>query len=261
MTMFLLPPSETKNDGTGKAKLNLRTLSFQQLTNERKLVLETLIELSEKSATKARGALGISEKQDFERIRNISLLSAPVGPAWQIYSGVLFDALNPSALSAAALKKLTSEVFIQSALFGLISMGDRIAAYRLSSDTKLPKIGTLSNVWAKPCEVIFNNQLGLIVDLRSSQYVNLAPIPKKISDQVVVPKILQKMPSGPPKVVSHHNKATKGRIIRQVVTGAKIPTTVDQLAKAITKLGAEVDLVKPKRTGQPLIMNVIVKAI
>ncbi len=259
MTMFLLPPSETKNDGLTKAKLNLKNLSFSQLSDERNSVLETLIDLSEKSAVKARTTLGLSLKQDAERIRNIHLLTAPVGPAWQIYSGVLFDALNPHALSAAALKKLTSYVYVQSALFGLISMGDRIPAYRLSADTKLPRIGTLANIWAKPCAEIFEIESGLIVDMRSSQYVNLAPIPKSIIEQVVVPKILQKMPAGPPKVVSHHNKATKGRIIRQVVTGGKMPSSVEQFATIISKLGADVDLIKPKRSGQPLTLNVVVK--
>lgn len=261
MSIFLLPPSETKNDGLAKAKLNLKSLSFSQLTQQRAELIEILSSMSENSAAKARATLGLSIKQDFERLRNVALKTAFTGFAWQIYSGVLFDALNAKALSSAALKKLSTAVYVQSALFGLISLGDRIPAYRLSADTKLPKIGTLANVWAKPCTEIFENQKGLIVDLRSSQYVSLAPIPKSISNQVVMPRILQKMPSGPPKIVSHHNKATKGRILRQVVTGAKIPTTADQLANVIAKLGADVEIVKPKKLGQSVTLNVIVKSL
>jgi hypothetical protein len=89
----------------------------------------------------------------------------------------------------------------------------------------------------------------------------LAPLPKSVAEQVVVVKILQKMPSGPPKVVSHHNKATKGRIIRQIVTSGSVPTTVDQLGKTISKLKADVDLVKPKSAGQPLALNVVVAVL
>lgn len=261
MTKFLLPPSETKNDAGGKGKLNLRNLSFPELTQSRDQLLETLIEFSANSPTRARGALGLSSKQDFERLRNVNLRTAPAAPAWQVYSGVLFDALNAQALSAAAIKKLISSVYIQSALFGLISIGDRIPAYRLSADTKLPRVGTLANVWANPCAEFFTQINDLVVDLRSSQYVKLAPIPKTMAEQVVVPKILQKMPSGPPKIVSHHNKATKGRIIRQVVTGSKVPNTIDQLAKVISKLGADVEVIKPKRVGQPTTLNVVVRVL
>lgn len=261
MTVFLLPPSESKLDASGKAKLNLKNLSFPQLTEIRSSVLENLIDLSNTSPAKARTALGLSLKQDFERIRNTNLKTAPVAPAWQIYSGVLFDAINAAGLSAAAIKKLTSNVYVQSALFGLISMGDLIPAYRLSADSKLPRIGNVSNLWAKSCADIFSNTSGLIVDMRSGQYVKLAPIPKEISARVVVPKILQKMPFGPPKVVSHHNKATKGRIIRHVVTSGKLPETVDQLAKTIAKLGADVEVVPAKRAGVSTVLNVIVEAL
>jgi uncharacterized protein len=261
MTAFLLPPSETKNDATGKAKLNLKNLSFPELTKSRTLALESLITLCESSPAKARTVLGLSQKQDFERERNIRLKTTSAAPAWKVYSGVLFDALNPEALSTAALKKLSKYFYVQSAMFGLISLGDVIPAYRLSADTKLPKIGSLSNIWAKPCSEIFESLDELIVDLRSSQYANLAPLPKSVAEQVVVVKILQKMPSGPPKVVSHHNKATKGRIIRQIVTSGSVPTTVDQLGKTISKLKADVDLVKPKSAGQPLALNVVVAVL
>lgn len=261
MTVFLLPPSETKNDASGNAKLNLKNLSFPQLTKARNLAIESLVTLSESSPAKARAVLGLSQKQDFERERNIKIKTSSAAPAWKIYSGVLFDALNPEALSSAALKKLSKYFYVQSAMFGLISLGDVIPAYRLSADTKLPKIGSLSNIWAKPCTQIFEGFDELIVDLRSSQYTNLAPIPKSIAQQLVVVKILQKMPSGPPKVVSHHNKATKGRIIRQLVTSGSMPVTVDQLAKNISKLKADVDLIKPRRSGQPMTLNVVVSVL
>lgn len=258
--MFLLPPSESKLSATGKAKLQFKNLSFPELTKSRTEVLDSLIELSN-SPLKARSALGLSIKQDFERERNQILKTAPVAPAWKIYSGVLYDALGAATLSAAAIKKLSKDVYVQSALFGLISLGDLIPAYRLSADTKLPKIGTLTNIWAEPCTDIFKNADELIVDMRSGQYMKLAATPKDISDRVVVPKILQKMPSGPPKVVSHHNKATKGRIVRQCVTGSKMPATVDQLAKTIAKLGADVEIITPKRVGQPISLNVVVAVL
>ena len=182
MTVFLLPPSETKNDAIGKVKLNLKNLSFPELNKARILAMESLITLCESSPAKARTILGLSQKLDFERIRNTKLKTAASAPAWKVYSGVLYEALNADALSLAAIKKLTKNCYVQSALFGLISLGDSIPAYRLSANSKLPKIGTLTNVWAKPHIEIFENLNELIVDMRSGQYEVLAPIPKDISE-------------------------------------------------------------------------------
>jgi cytoplasmic iron level regulating protein YaaA (DUF328/UPF0246 family) len=261
MTMFLLPPSETKLDATGKTKFTLKALSFSELSSIRSELISNLSDFSFNSPSKARTALGLSAKQDFERLRNTVLKTAPVSPAWKIYSGVLYDAINAEALSSAAINKLSTNVYVQSALFGLISLGDQIPSYRLSADTKLPKIGSISNLWASPCREIFLNSKQLIVDLRSGQYVNLAPIPKEVSTDVVTLKIFQRMPAGPPKVVSHHNKATKGRIIREIVTQSKVPTSIDQLVKTITRLGAEVELVPNKKIKNFNTLNVIVDVI
>ena len=117
MTMVLLPPSEGKTSAVGKAKLNLAALSFPELNQQREKTLNALLALSNGSATKARKVLAISAKQDWEIERNQHLLSASVAPAWQIYTGVLFDAIGFDQLTAAQMKKIGSLTFVQSALF------------------------------------------------------------------------------------------------------------------------------------------------
>jgi len=259
MTIVLLPPSESKLTATGRTQLNLNSLAFPELSTTREIVLGGLITLSNGPHKKARTILGISQKQDWEIERNQQLSSAPVAPAWQIYSGVLYDALGPASLTSAQLKKITQMTYVQSALFGLVSLADSIPAYRLSADCVLPKLGSLKKVWAKQCSNILENQNQFIVDLRSGNYVKLGPVPA--GSNAVVPKIMQRMPSGPPKVISHHNKATKGRILRAIAQSKMKVTSIESLSEVITTLGADVDIKKPAKKDQPTILEVVVDVL
>ena len=259
MTIILLPPSESKTTASGKTILNIEKLSFSELNPLREKTLKALIAMSNGSMPKARAALGISAKQDWEIERNQTLLTAPVAPAWQVYTGVLFEAIGFEQLSAAQLKKLSNMSYIQSALFGLISLTDLVPAYRLSGDCSLPKLGTLTSVWAKPCTEILKQRDELIIDMRSGTYVKLGPLPA--GSNAVVPKVLQRMPSGPPKVVSHHNKATKGRILRAMAQSKVAVKNVDQFAGVVASLGADVSMKKPTRVGAPITMEVVVDVL
>jgi cytoplasmic iron level regulating protein YaaA (DUF328/UPF0246 family) len=159
----------------------------------------------------------------------------------EVYTGVLYDAIGFASLSQRALKRLDASAYTVSALFGLLGMADLIPAYRLSAGTVLPRVGSLREVWKQPVSQIIADRDDLVIDLRSSAYVSLAPLPRGCN--AVVPRILQKMPSGPPKVVSHHNKAWKGRIVRGFATSPKPATTVEALAEVIAGLGAQVRVV------------------
>ena len=259
MAIVLLPPSETKTSATGNKVLQPQSLAFPELNPIRERLFDSLIKLSDGSRSKARTALGISVKQEWEIERNQILRSAPVGPAWQIYTGVLFDAIGVDSLTSAQLKKLTTMSYVQSALFGLISLSDEIPAYRLSGDCTLPKDGTVASLWAKSISQILENQNELIIDMRSGTYVKLGPIPA--SCESVVPKILQRMPSGPPKVVSHHNKATKGRILRAMVESKSAIKSVDQLGNVIAGLGADVTIKNDKKDSTAITMEVVVDVL
>jgi len=258
MTIVLLPPSESKLSPESGPKLNLANLAFAELTGKRSEAIAGLIKLSSGSQTRALSALGISKKQEFELIRNQNLLTVATAPAWQIYSGVLFEALDSNSLTAPQLKKLCDLTYIQSALFGLVSFGDQIPAYRLSGNSVLPKIGSLPKFWAPTCTEILAQESELIIDLRSGTYSKLGPLP--VESNSVVPKILQRMKSGPPKAVSHHNKATKGRILRAIAQNKTKVKTIDDLAQIISMLGADVVLKAPDKAGA-VVLEVVVDVL
>jgi len=259
MTIVLLPPSESKLSPATGPRLNFENLAFSDLTNQRTKALSELIKVSSGSQTKALSALGISKKQEFELIRNQNLLTAPTAPAWQIYSGVLFEALGPHSLTSSQLQKLCELTYVQSALFGLVSLDDCIPAYRLSGDSVLPKLGSLPKFWGSACTELLTQEHGLIIDLRSGTYVKLGPLP--VESNSVVPKILQRMKSGPPKVVSHHNKATKGRILRAVAESKSELKSINDLAKIITELGADVEIKSPAKVTGSVVLEVVVEVL
>ena len=259
MTIVLLPPSESKVSPESGPKLNLDDLAFAELSGKRSETIAGLIKLSSGSKTTALSALGISKKQEFELVRNQNLQDAPTAPAWQIYSGVLFEALDAGSLTAPQLKNLCALTYVQSALFGLVSFADLIPAYRLSGDSVLPKIGSLPKFWGSTCTDLLAQEHGLIIDLRSGTYVKLGPLP--VESNSVVPKILQRMKSGPPKVVSHHNKATKGRILRAIAQSKSKLKSIDDLARIITELGADVEIKAPAKVAGPVVLEVVVDVL
>jgi cytoplasmic iron level regulating protein YaaA (DUF328/UPF0246 family) len=259
--MILLPPSEGKTDATGKQKLDFKKLSFPELTKQRQELANAVVAMANGPAAKARTALSISAKQDFEIERDQKLLTAPTGPAWSVYTGVLYDAIDIDSLSAKAKAKFEAENFVVSALFGLINVTDRIPAYRLSGDTVVPKVGSLTKFWSDSITQAITDHGEFVIDLRSGIYVKLGPTGKDIADQVVIPRIMQKMPTGAPKVVSHSNKATKGRLVRSLAQAAKSVTSVEQLAELAAKVALDVKIVKPAKAGVPWGLDVIVEVL
>jgi cytoplasmic iron level regulating protein YaaA (DUF328/UPF0246 family) len=261
MTMVLLPPSEGKTDATGKQKLDLKKLSFPELTKQRQELAAAVVAMANGPVVKTRSALAISAKQDFEIERDQKLLTASAGPAWSVYTGVLYDAIGIDSLSAKAKSKFEAENFVVSALFGLINVADRIPAYRLSGDTVVPKIGSLTKFWSESITRAISQRGEFVIDLRSGNYLKLGPTGKEIADQVVVPRIMQKMPKGAPKVVSHSNKATKGRLVRALAQSSKSVNSVEQLASLAAKVALDVNIVKPTKVGVPWGLDVIVEVL
>ena len=260
MPMILLPPSEGKTSPSHGDVLTLKKLSYFGLNDSREQVLAALGQVSNGAIEDARKVLGISAKQDFEILRNREIFSSPCAPAHQIYTGVLFDAIGLDSFSNSQLAKLIRTTNVVSALFGLIGVGDLIPAYRLSGDANLPITGSLAQHWTSQISQELSKSKSMVIDLRSGIYQKLGPIPEQISNNTVVPRVLQKMSSGPPKVVSHHNKTTKGRIVRAIIQHKAKVETFDELAQLIAKLDADVAVVAPKKIGLPFTLDVVISA-
>ena len=253
--LFLLPPSEGKTPAASGPVLRHTKLSFPELNATRRQVQQSLQDLCRSHPTKARRVLDLGPTQDVLISSNAELDRARCAPAVEVYTGVLYDALSASTLTKSARKRLNAMTAISSALFGLIRPDDLICAYRLSGTATLPDLGSLSRLWAPQVAAILDKQDGPIVDMRSQAYVNLGPIPQPAWERAMTMRILVEA-NGKRSVVSHHNKATKGRIVRLLASATALPKTVDGLLARLERGGYACEL--HESTKGPARLDVIV---
>ncbi len=258
--LILLPPSEGKTPPKAGEPIDLTELSFAGLAKTRRAVLAALVRFCRTDPAAAAAALGLGPTQAEHVRANTQLKRAPAGPALDIYTGVLFEALNASSLRDAERSRLNRLVAISSALFGLVRPEDRIPAYRLSGDTSLPDLGPMSAVWREQVSAQLELESGLILDLRSGAYVALGPVPPAVADRSVVGRILHEHAGGR-SIVSHHNKSTKGRIARALAQASSLPGSIPDLLDALASLGYVVELQPARKPGVPAIVDVIVSEI
>ena len=249
--LILLPPSEGKAAPRRGKPLDLAALDFPGLTDARQGVLDALVGLCEGDPAVAAKTLGLGGTQlDLVEL-NRSLRTAPSARADHVYTGVLYDALDLATLSTAARRRATARLAVTSSLFGLVRPSDRIPAYRLSGDATLPGLGPVAGAWRRHlgAEATAAVGRGLLVDLRSGMYGAFwRPTPDV---KVATVRVLHEH-QGQRKVVSHFNKATKGRIVRALLEDGAAPGTPARLAEALRDLGWTVEEGTPGRAGVQL---------
>lgn len=251
--LILLPPSEGKSVPTRGNGLDLASLSLPELTGARTEVLEALVALCRDDPAKAAEVLGLSAGQADLVARNAALTTAPTARADRIYTGVLYDALDVSSLSPAAKRRAAGRVAVASSLFGMVRFGDRIPSYRLSGDASLPRLGPVAAVWREALEPVMTAALGrgLLVDLRSGMYASFWRPGPDLARRVATVRVLHEH-QGTRKVVSHFNKATKGRIVRALLEDGADPRTPAALAQTLERLGWTVEMGAPGKGGTQL---------
>lgn len=247
--LVLLPPSEGKAEGGRGRPLELESLSLPGLTGARAAVLDELVALcsgDQDDTEKARAVLGLSEGLRGEIAKNAALREAAARPAGEVYTGVLYDALGLATLSAAAKRRAGRSLLVFSALWGAVGVKDRIPSYRLSGGVKLPGAGPLGAYWRGPLESALPEVAGggLVLDLRSSAYANMWKPKGELARRTATVRVLQsKVVDGVEKrsVVSHFNKATKGRVVRTLLEEGAAPRTPGELAGTLRELGYVVE--------------------
>jgi cytoplasmic iron level regulating protein YaaA (DUF328/UPF0246 family) len=242
--LILLPPSEGKTAPTRGKPLDLPSLSLSSLLDARAEVLDALVSLCspEGGTTDPAATLGLGKTQADEVDRNARLREAPTARADRIYTGVLYEALDSPSLGAAARRRATRRLMVASGLFGLVRPGDRIPAYRLSGDVTLPGVGNVATFWSRHLDGAVQDAAGrgLVVDLRSSTYAPFWRPDPGTAARVVTLRVLHEV-NGTRKVVSHFNKATKGRIVRALLEDGGSPTSPAGFAEHLGRLGWTVE--------------------
>ena len=241
--LILLPPSEGKSSPTRGKSLALDELSFPALTAARDQVISSLVHLCDHDPDVAARTLGLGPTQSDEVRRNARLLTSPTARADAIYTGVLYDALDLASLDAPSRRRASRSLAITSSLFGLVRPGDRLPTYRLAGGVNLPGIGVVSAHWRGVLDPVMREASGngLVVDLRSTTYAGFWRPQRDFARKVATVRVLHQVGSQR-KVVSHFNKATKGRLVRALLESGATPSSPARLADDITALGEKVEL-------------------
>lgn len=279
--LIFVPPSETKAFPAGTAPLDLDSLVLPELGPTRTSLLEALTALVRGPAPAALAALGLSEGQAGELVSNAELAAAPAGPAAEVYTGVLHDALDLPALRCQSVA--TDQVLIFSGLWGVLRPGDRIPHYRCSAGVKLPgagpvsagsvsvgsvpagsvSAGSVSATWRRALRGPLADYVGdqLVVDLRSGAYASLwAPGANAVTVRVLhereVGGVLRR------SVVSHFNKATKGRLARALLESGQQPDKPGEFADLLRDMGHTVEPGPASgKADRPTALDIVVREL
>jgi cytoplasmic iron level regulating protein YaaA (DUF328/UPF0246 family) len=276
--LVLLPPSEGKADpantaggapgpgpagkdgSTGRgggpgAPVALDRLSLPQLTPARATVLDELVSLCSADEEKARTVLGLSEGLRRDVAKNAGLRTAPTLPAAELYTGVLYDALCLTSLGTPARERAERTLLVFSGLWGAVRIGDRIPSYRCSMGVKLPGLGPLGAYWRTSMAAALPETAGdgLVLDLRSAAYAAAWKPKGEVATRTATVRVLHaRTVDGVEKrsVVSHFNKATKGRLVRDLLTAGAEPAGPAELVETLRGLGYVVEVQAPAASGR-----------
>ena len=258
--LVLLPPSEGKAASGRGAPLKPESLSLPGLTPAREAVLDELVELCAGDEDKAREVLGLSEGLRGEIGKNTELRTAGARPAGEIYTGVLYDALGLASLDAPAKRRAARSLLVFSGLWGAVRVTDRIPSYRCSMGVRLPGLGALGGHWRAPMAAVLPEVAGdgLVLDLRSAAYAAAWKPKGEVAGRTASVRVLH---APTRKVVSHFNKATKGRIVRSLLTAGIAPKGPAELVEALRDLGYVVEAQAPAKAEQAWPLDVLVDEI
>lgn len=249
--LILLPPSESKfQPARGKAT-NVDALSgAPELTEARLEVREALIALS--GRVDAADILGLGPRLIDEIAANAHVDSLPAAEAAKVYTGVLYTAAQLDQLTGTAKRRAGAHVRIMSALYGVLSPKDKVCAYRLGGNVKLPGIGLVNRYWDSRLDAVLDPLANgsVVIDCRSGTYLPFW-MPPGQCDWVQVGAVQPK--GGKLVVVSHWAKHHRGVFTHHLLTrNAPMPTTAEAALDAAIELAdAHPDLTDATLTQTP----------
>lgn len=256
--LILLPPSERKTRGRRGAPVAMDGLSFPELTATRTRVLDALVRVCRDQPDQAAAALGLSPAQAADALAdNAGLYAAPAVPVQRLYSGVLYDALDLASLSGTALRRARASLVVLSGAWGALRPTDRVPAYKLPIDARLPGLPALAGLWRPALEEVLPEAAGrgLVVDLRSSGYLAAWPPNGEVARRTVAVRVLRER-DGRRSVVSHMAKHYRGLLARHLLTGPALTADPAGLAERAGQCWA-VELTEP-HGSHPGVLDLVV---
>jgi hypothetical protein len=214
--VILLPPSEGKAPGGDGPAWSVGAGEFGVLARERTRVVNAL-RRHRGGTAKILGASGPLLRH--ARDANRTLVGAPTLPAWQRFSGVVWEHLDPASLAAAARRRARAGVLVVNAVTGLAAWDDPVPDFRLKLSASMPPVGNLATFWRGPLSSVMHDRLlgHTVVDLLPNEH-RAAWAPEPEGYRLVRPSLVT--PDGKP--AGHAGKAAKGRLVRALLESGEV---------------------------------------
>lgn len=215
--MILLPPSEGKAAGGTKGmKWNPRSGSFgPALAAERRAVVDAL-----KRAKGGDSALLGVKGAHLARAKeaNVNLSGAPTLPAWQRYTGVVWDHLDIASLTATEKSRALSSIIVVSGLLGIVRADDPVPDYRLKMGARLSPLGNTTLWWRDSITTTLAKTFGkhVVIDLLPLEHRKALCIDDDMFAEYIRVGLFER--GG--KAGGHDAKAAKGRLARHLITNS-----------------------------------------
>jgi len=233
--LILLPPSEGKAAPARRGRpVDLAALPHPALTPLREELLDALAVVS--ARPRAAEALGLSPGLADEVARNVDLRTTPARRAGEVYTGVLYAALDHATLDPAARRRANRVVRVQSALWGPVGLTDPVPPYRLPMTATLPGVGTVAARWRAVLAPVLTDLAGdgVVVDGRSSSYASVWRPTGPAASAYVAVRVFTEA-DGRRTVVSHSAKHTRGLVARWLCEAPRAPRTPAAVAALVAE--------------------------
>lgn len=211
--VILLPPSEGKAEGgePGTAWEPGAGVFGAALKPHRTQVASALA----RAKGGSQALLGVSGKHLLRaQVVNKALRGAATLPAWQRYTGVVWDHLDLASMPAAARKSALARIVVPSGMAGLVRADDPLPDYRLKMGARLAPMGTMSTWWRHDLSVALCGFVGrrTVVDLLPNEH--RGAIDWSMLDDVVRIDLVSRSGGA---VGGHNAKAAKGLLARHLL--------------------------------------------
>jgi cytoplasmic iron level regulating protein YaaA (DUF328/UPF0246 family) len=212
----LLPPSEGKEAGGSRA---VKIGAFDGTLGSSRLevvgALARVLESDDETILiRTLGVRGPLLERALAATRSVVEGRAPVLPAYQRYSGVVWSHLDPASISEATRRR----ILVPSGLYGLSAGTDLVADFRLKMNVNLAPLGNIARYW-RP--LVTEAICGYV---RRATVVNLLPkehtaaIDFEMLGAVCDVIDVSFVSHDGTRAVGHDAKAVKGLVAREVLT-------------------------------------------
>lgn len=255
--LIIVPPSETKRPPPDEGPpVDLGSLSFPELTAQRRRVLDALIATS--AGSDAFRRLHVGPSMALEVARNTAILEIPAMPASEVYSGPFHQGLSVDTLTPPARARAESGVVVTSVLWGLLRLSDRIPPYRLYLFSRPAGLQRMDHEWRpilSQALTALARPEPLILDLRSPENRSIGTADEGEHRTVM----LRVQRSDGDRIGDVIAKRVRGQATHHVLESGEIPTHPAELADVLAERWP-VQLVEPGRHSSPWTVRLTVES-